>query len=280
MGVVNIEMRNVTFRFTDRIAVNIIVLAGSLMTTHGGLPVFDNKDSFDLRVDSGTIRVSTTALTNDLNDYVFSKSDAPLKMLAITTEGNELVLKGVLANKDIPFETDGTVAATPDGKIRVHTLKVKALHLPIKGLMDLVGLDTAKLIDTKKIKGVTVDKDDLILDPEQLFPPPQMLGQLRSIQLGRGAVTLVFGSEHQERKVSSRCGGRNFQAFRGGAVRFGKLTMNDTDLELVDADPSDPFDFSMDHYQDQLIAGYSKSTKLGGLCVYMPDFKKLQQKSR
>lgn len=279
-GVVNVMMRNVNFHFTDRIAVRINSLDGSLTTNRGAFPIFDDKDSFNLRIDSANIRVSTTALTNDLNDYVFSRHDAPLTKLVVATKGNELVLKGVLTNKDIPFESDGTVAATSDGQIRVHALKVKALHLPVKGLMDLVGLDTAKLIDTKKIKGVTADKDDLILDPQQLFPPPQMLGQLRSIQIESGAVTLIFGSEGQQRTVSSRCGGRNFQAFRGGAVRFGKLTMNDTDLELIDVDPSDPFDFSIDHYQDQLIAGYSKSTKRGGLCVYMPDFNKLQQKPR
>jgi hypothetical protein len=282
--VVRAAMKNVDFHLTDRIVVHIATLDGSLTPNHGGVPVFDDKESFHLDVDSATILVSTTALSNDLNDYVFAKPDAPLKKLTVTTQGNELVLKGVLASKGgIPFETDGTVAATPDGQIRVHTLKVKALHLPVKGLMDLLGLDTAKMIDTKKINGVTADKDDLILDPQQLLPPPQMRGHLSSIQIENGAISLIFGTEGQKGKheaISSRCGGRNFQAFRGGAVRFGKLTMSDTDLELIDSDPSDPFDFSIDHYQDQLIAGYSKMTKQGGLCVHMPDFKKLKQNSQ
>ena len=65
--------------------------------------------------------------------------------------------------------------------------------------------------------------------------------------------------------------------FKGGALRFGKLTMNDTDLELIDSDPADPFDFSLDHYQDQLVAGYSKMTRKGGLCVHLPDFNKIKQ---
>ncbi len=49
--------------------------------------------------------------------------------------------------------------------------------------MDMLGLDTAKLIDTKKLTGITVDKDDLILDPEQILPPPAMRGRLSSIQV-------------------------------------------------------------------------------------------------
>jgi hypothetical protein len=60
-------------------------------------------------------------------------------------------------------------------------------------------------------------------------------------------------------------------------VRFGKLTMADTDLELLDADPADSFDFSLDHYNEQLVAGYSKSNKQGGLCVHMPDYSKVNR---
>jgi hypothetical protein len=36
-------------------------------------------------------------------------------------------------------------------------------------------------------------------------------------------------------------------------LQFGKLIMHDTDLRLVDADPRDPFDFSPEHYNDQLV---------------------------
>lgn len=279
-AVVRTAMKNVDFHLTDRIVVHIVTLNGSLTPNFGGMPVFDDKKSFHLDVDSASILITTAALSNDLNDYVFAKPDAPLKKLSITTQGSELILRGVLASKGgIPFQTDGTVAATPEGQIRIHTLKVKALHLPVKGLMDLLGLETSKMIDTKKLNGVTADKDDLILDPQQLLPPPQMRGHLSSIQIENGAIALTFDGEGQGSKpaaISSRCGGRNFEAFRGGTVRFGKLTMSDADLELVDSDPVDSFDFSIDHYRDQLVAGYAKMSKQGGLCVHMPDFNKLK----
>lgn len=63
--------------------------------------------------------------------------------------------------------------------------------------------------------------------------------------------------------------------YRGGTLRFGKLTMTDTDLLLVDADQTDPFDFSPERYNDQLVAGYSKNTRAHGLIVYMPDLNDL-----
>lgn len=70
---------------------------------------------------------------------------------------------------------------------------------------------------------------------------------------------------------------RNFMAYRGALLRFGKLTMNDTDLILIDSDSRDPFDFYMDHYREQLVAGYTKTTPQFGLRVYMVDFNKLHK---
>ena len=38
---------------------------------------------------------------------------------------------------------------------------------------------------------------------------------------------------------------KNYIYWRGGSLSFGKLTMTATDLELVDMDPKDAFDFSV-----------------------------------
>ncbi len=62
---------------------------------------------------------------------------------------------------------------------------------------------------------------------------------------------------------------------RGGTLRFGKLTMDDTDLLLIDADPKGSFEFSPLKYNDQLVAGYSKNTISHGLIVYMPSLSTL-----
>jgi hypothetical protein len=280
-AVVRAAMRNVEYHLTDRIIVHIVMLDGKLSPKPGEIPVFDDKNSFGLDVDSAAIVLSMTALTNDLNDFVFARADAPLKKLSTSTDGEQLVLKGLLMSKGgIPFETSGTMSITPEGMIRVHTTKVKAVKLPVKGLMDLLGLDTQKLLNTKKVEGVTVDKDDLILDPEKILPPPELHGRLTSLKIENGEIHLTFGPDSGKAAappVKESCGAKNYLHFRGGSVRFGKLTMSDTDLELMDSTPADPFDFSIDHYNQQLVAGYSKMTQSGGLCVHMPDYNKLKQ---
>ncbi len=216
-----------------------------------------------------------------MNDYVFARADAPIKKLSATTKGNELTLKGLLVSKGgVPFESTGTLSVTPDGLIHVHTTKIKALHVPVKGLMDMLGMDTTNMLNTKKVAGVSVDKNDLILDPQLILPPPQLHGHLTSINIENDALVLAFGPVENatpQRALTNNCGARNYLQFKGGSVRFGKLTMTDADLLLMDMQPADPFDFAIDHYKEQLVAGYAKTTQQGGLCVHMPDLNKLKE---
>jgi hypothetical protein len=65
---------------------------------------------------------------------------------------------------------------------------------------------------------------------------------------------------------------RHFLAFRHGTVRLGRITMVDSDLQIVDQDESDPFDFSFKHLTEQLVAGYARLAPDGGLTAYVPDF--------
>jgi len=55
-------------------------------------------------------------------------------------------------------------------------------------------------------------------------------------------------------------------AFGRVELGFGKLTMHDA-LIMIDMDRRDPFDFYLDLYPEQLVAGYTKSTQEHGLRV-------------
>lgn len=53
-----------------------------------------------------------------------------------------------------------------------------------------------------------------------------------------------------------------------GSPKFGRL-------KIIDSNPKDPFDFSIDHYNRQMVAGYAKATARYGLVAYVPDYYKL-----
>lgn len=273
-------MHNVMYHFTDEITVHIRDLLGQLIPDNPEGPVtFDDKDSFTLRIDGAEIAMGTDALSSVLNRQVFGASDAPLKQLAITADGNVLIVTGKLHSKgDLPFESEGSLSATADGEIRLHTQKIKAAHLPVKGIMDLLGVKIANLISTKKVRGIRVDGDDLLIDVQQILPPPRIEGRVTSVRIEGPQLVQVFGTLRNDggsaRKIMGTHG--NYMAYRGARLRFGKLTMSDADMILIDMNPKDPFDFFLDHYKDQLVAGYSKTTPENGLRVYMPDFNKLR----
>lgn len=52
--------------------------------------------------------------------------------------------------------------------------------------------------------------------------------------------------------------------------------MSETDLEIVDADPSNSFDYALDRYLEHLVQGRSNTTPVDGLVVVMPDVQKLK----
>ena len=270
------RMHNVLFHFTDRSGALILDLNGALVPTGSNeMPVFDEKSSFAVLVASAQIAISPAALSDILNTLVLNKPDAPLKDLTMTIEDGKLKMKGKLHSKgDVPFQTQGTVAVNPDGRLRITTEKVKALKIPVKGMMNLFGIELASVINTSKIAGMDTDKNDLLIDLSTLLPPPHILGKVVAVRLDKNAIVTTMKGDAAPTEIGPDSG--NFMAFRGNQLRFGKLTMTDSDLVVMDMTPNDPLDWNQNRYQQQLEAGYSKITPKFGLVAFAVDFAKLK----
>ncbi|HET8677503.1 MAG TPA: hypothetical protein VFO63_17020 [Blastocatellia bacterium] len=280
-------MKNVDFHVDDRIVLHIRDLRGALLRKSKATPpVFDDKRSFTLRIDTGTVGIDTNTLTVLMNNYVFAYPDAPLKEFNISTEGNQIKMTGKMHKVVwLPFEIVGDLSATPEGKIQLHPTSIKTEGVPVKGLMSLFGLELDDLIKPSEERGVKMDDNDIIMDPEIILPPPEILGSIIAVWVEGNEVIQIFGSANNassrniSRPITSRRRGANYMYYRGGTIRFGKLTMTNADLRIVDRNSKNPFDFSIDHYNRQLIAGYSKTTPRLGLVVYMPDYYKVQPRA-
>jgi hypothetical protein len=48
--------------------------------------------------------------------------------------------------------------------------------------MDLLGVKLENLIDRKGVAGVRVDGDNLVLDPQQILPPPHIQGGVTGVR--------------------------------------------------------------------------------------------------
>jgi hypothetical protein len=275
---VSVEMQNVRLHMTEDVSLNIRSLSGRFVaTTVGGVPNLDKNDSYVVEVDAGEIGMDEASLNAMLNEHVFGHMEKPpVKNLQVTVEDGLVKQKGKLDKKiDIPFKVKGSVEATPDGKIRVHAKSIKGLGLPVKGLMNVLGIEMDDMMKVEPGHGLTVDENDMIIDPTLMLPPPRLRGAITNVRIEGDEVVQTFGSGPGKR-LSPPAASPNHIYWRGGSLRFGKLTMVSTDLELIDQDPSDPFDFSVPRYNDMLIAGYSRNTAALGLKTFMPDYDDLK----
>ena len=269
---VEVEMVNVDLHMTPHVTLRVRSLHGRFVPTGSGVPNLDDHGSYVVQVDGGEVALDEASLNALMNEHVFVGHDPPVEDLKITIEKGVLEQKGKLDKAiDIPFKTKGTVEATADGKIRVHARSIKSLGLPVKGLMKVLGIEMDDLLKMEEGHGVTVDDNDFIIDPTEALPPPKLRGKVTAVRIEGDEIVQSFGTGAAAR-IRPPAISRNHIYWRGGSLRFGKLTMSGTDLELIDKDPSDPFDFSVAHYNDMLVAGYSKNLPRLGLRTYMPDY--------
>jgi hypothetical protein len=278
-GRVAADFQNVRFHIGPGIVMHVARLQGALEPTRkGGIPSFDDLGSYTLAIDSGEVSMTPESLTRVLNDQVFNYEGSPISDVEVSIEEGRLKQKGTLhKGVAVPFTIVADVAVTPDGRIRLHPDSIKAAGMPAGGLMKVFHLELENLIKSNRARGFEIDDNDFVLMPDRLIAEPRISGRLTKIRVEPDRIVEVFGAEpaHRPDRIA-----RNYMYYRGGMLRFGKLTMTDTDLRLIDEDPRDPFEFSPADYLKQLVAGYSKSQPNGGLRTFMPDLDEVGRAER
>jgi hypothetical protein len=270
-------MRNVALHVAEGVVLDVRSLDGEFVSrVSGEPPVFDDPRSYTLRIRAADLALDAASLTRLLQQQMVSLTSSPVRDVRLTIEDGALHAAGKLHKGiTVPFSMTAEVSAAADGSLRLHAKKLKAAGVPIKGLLDLVGVDVGELMKMPEGSGIRADGDDLLLDTAAMLPPPRTEGRLEHVAVTGDRLTMrMTGAGTPPARPSTRPlpAARNYLYFFGGRIRFGKLTMTDADMQLIDAEPQDPFDFFPDHYDVQLIAGYSRNTPRKGLQVFMPDY--------
>lgn len=271
---VQAAMRRVNFHVDPTIVLRIEYLRGRLLPTRPGSPaIFEDKRSFILQIDSATITLDTRGMGELLNRYVFAYSGAPLKSLSLSVEGNRLRQRGRLHG--FPFSILSEVSVTPAGELRLRPVSIKAFGIGVTGMMKFLGMQLEKMMNLSKAKGMRADHNDLLLTPTSLLPPPQIRGHLAGVVLRDSTIVQIYRPDSGPTPaalIPPDSSAVNYMYYQGSSLRFGKLTMTPADLLILDGDPSDWFEFFLDRYNDQLVAGFSRNTRSGGLITTMPDY--------
>ncbi|MDQ6799393.1 MAG: hypothetical protein M3041_00985 [Acidobacteriota bacterium] len=272
-------MRNVDFHVDETTILKIHQLRGEMIPKQPGTPLnFDDKTSFVLKVDRAKIGLTSAGLDGLMNAYVFNAPNSPLKNLHVSPDGKQLKQEGIVHKIiDIPFTMWADVSAD-NGRIRIHPTKMSICGLNGLGLLKAVGMTLEKMIgkELPHDHGVAADRNDLLLDPAKMLPPPDTELHLVEVHIEGDELMQTFDAgRHLPDLPNPHPNERNYMHYRGGTLRMGKLLFVDADMFVADADPSDPFDFFIDRYNDELVAGFSRNQPNYALFVFMRDFNDL-----
>jgi hypothetical protein len=262
---------NIMLRKGPDFRIYIAWVAGRMVRTKQNVnPSFDDADSFILQIEKGVIRANIGDICKYLN--FTAAQDTPLKDIDIQPDGELVKIRGTLKKVvPLPIEIVGSLAPTPDGLVRLHVQHISVLKVPVKGLLGTFDVKLSDLVHSTNVAGVTISGNDIIFDTERLLPPPHIRGQLTAVRVKVPDLEVIYGNASNDPTQLAQW--HNFLRFRNGAVDFGKLTMHNADLTMIDAANEPWFDLDLVNYQNQLVNGNTRMTAQAGLEIYMPSLK-------
>jgi len=240
-------------------------------------PSFDDPESFVLEVQTGIIHANIGDISHYLN--AGNVSGSPLQNISLTGNGNQISVHGTIHKLHIPLPIglDGTISASPDGRIHLHVDRLSVLKLPVKGLLGDFHVSIADLMGKTSVAGVEVSQNDLYFDTQKLLPAPHIQGKLTSVRVVNPDIEVMYGDAQNDATRTEEW--HNFLALKGGTLDFGNLTMHPVDLIMIDASKDTWFDLDLVNYQAQLVNGYTRMTPKAGLQIFMPDLSQLPPQS-
>jgi hypothetical protein len=93
----------------------------------------------------------------------------------------------------IPFSIEGKVSAIPKNTIKYEVVKVKVAGIPVKALMDVLGLELANFTKFKDKYGrIELSGNSFLLIVEKFTDDAIIDGQIKKIQTGNKSLKVIF----------------------------------------------------------------------------------------
>lgn len=273
-------MRNIFLRVDPEVGVLVKNLEGRLEPKRAGDPIImDDVRSFVTHVSRADLEIDQENITRLKNKFTFNYADSPIKEITVEFLPGRVRMSGKMKQVIwVPFTMEGTVSPTPDGKIQLVPDSIKVAGISVKSMLDMLRLTTAKLLTVSAERGLQFQGNNAILDPSLLFPPPQMQGRVVAVEVKQRVMRIVFdgGPQRIPFRPAPDPKASNFMHLYGGRVLIMNELQRGAELQMVDMNPSDPFDFYMSDYRRHLKAGYVKvANDQGSLITLMPDYTQL-----
>lgn len=271
-GITQFYTRNVQYRVDEDIVVGMPDLVADLQVKRPNQPLIPaNKEDFVVNIHTGNLIMDDASMTSIFNKYVFNYEGSPLSDLKIANKDGKVTMAGTMHKGiPLPFSMEGTLSPNGAGQLILKPESVKSAGIPVKGIMDILGLEMAKLINSKAA-GVKIDGNNVVIYPDKLLPPPAINGFVTAAKVENGRVVMVFDDKVRRPYPDvPEANAKNYLLMWGGTVLINNHLILDAKLQMIDTTPQDVMKFHMPLYREQLAAGYVVADR-GYTIAYVPD---------
>jgi hypothetical protein len=259
--------RHINFRFTGNIGFSVHDIAVAIKPKDASQPaVLDDPQSFELNVLSGHILVNPQQLTSLMNEHVFNSPASELRKLTIKTGKSRLSLAGELkqGRSWMPFSLEGgtrlqdqTLIFEPD-TISIENQPPVSLRGAQGSLEELLTLN---------MPGIKLEKSTMYMDPQKLFPPPDMKLKIASASLDENGLSMSFTSDAETAFPTPPLQAESYMLLSGGDVKFLKVLAVNSLVEVLPSERGETLDFSLYNYRKQMSQGFFRFRPDGAVLV-------------
>jgi len=276
---VGMEVHNVDYELADGVGFYIKSLKGMLVPHDASDPVnFDNPDEYDIHIYSGTVVVRPSDLDALFNHYILTDEPRALSRVSNKTSKDTLevtvgarLFKFIPPVGGMPTTLSGPMTVSQDNKLVYTPDSVSSLGLPLLGPLKATGMSLSTITPLKR-RGVVLDDNQLIMDPQTIFPPPILnIDKIDSATLSDAGLTLVFSSPHGTPDFSPPpVDSDSYIWMQSGDARFYGTVLVNTRLMVLN-NSGKRLHFNLYHYRGQTAAGRINGLMDGTLVVRVPN---------
>ena len=132
---------------------------------------------------NGEVAVDLASLNALMTRALVGHSNVRALQVSIDADGG-LRQKGTVSKGiPVPFDVKASVSPAPDGRILIHAESTKGFGIPVSPLLKALHVQMDDLFKVVPDGGVTVEGNDVLLDPSRLLPPPAMRGRVTAVRV-------------------------------------------------------------------------------------------------
>lgn len=279
VNTVALEARNVDFYLDDDVGYHVKHLKAALEPIEADEPVdFDDPEQYVIHILSGEVLIRPQDLDALFNNYVLTYEPRALSSVENHTSTDTLdVTVGarlfgfIPPVGGLPTKLSGPIKVAKNNWLVYTPTSVSQFGMPVKGLISAAQLSLATLTPFDR-PGVKLEGDQLLMNPETLFPPPKLkIDRIVDAKLSDEGLTLTFGSDTTDAGyVDPPEAADSYIWLQSGDARFYSTLLVNANLQLL-SDSDEPLDFHLYHYRAQSAAGTIRSKRDGALIVRVPN---------